>query len=216
MKHVVKGLPPVSFEKWKVTGDADWSPTFEDLQNPEKQEVHQSLVREQYFVCCYCGRRIGLSGSHIEHFRPQGECSDLDLDYSNVHASCVRATPRGLPLHCGHAKGGQLDEALLISPLDHQCEQRFEYKLDGGITSSNPPDQPATYMISLLKLDIPLLRSYRQQVLIGVFDAQFILNVTEAELLLLRDGFRRPDSDGHYPNLGHVVARYAEQLLRSS
>src|SRR5258708_1265852 len=216
MKHVVKGLPPDSFEQWQITGDADWKPSFEDLQNPQKRQVHESLVHEQRSVCCYCGRRISLPDSHIEHFRPQGEWPDLDLDYENMHASCVRETPPGLPLHCGHAKGGQFDEPLHISPLDPQWEQRFEYKLDGGIIASAPSDLPAAYMILLLKLDIPLLRSYRQQVLIGVFDAQFILSVTEADLLRLRDGFRQPDSNGNYPNLGHVVARYAEQLLSSA
>jgi uncharacterized protein (TIGR02646 family) len=217
MKHVVKGAAPRSFEDWKVNGDDNWNPTYADLQNPEKRDVHEALVREQLFVCCYCGRSITFLDSHIEHFRPQGGPQSvwrhLDLSYENMHASCVRETQPGLPLHCGHAKAGEFCESLHISPLDPDCEKRFVYALDGGIAGIHASDLSAVYMVTLLRLDVPLLRSYRQEVLTRVFDIAFLGSATTEELQILRDRFCQSDAGGHAVSWGHVVARYADQLL---
>lgn len=47
--------------------------------------------------------------------------SGLSLEYSNLHASCQGEN--GDMKHCGHAKGNDYDKALLISPLDKNCEK---------------------------------------------------------------------------------------------
>jgi uncharacterized protein (TIGR02646 family) len=55
---------------------------------------------------------IGFEDSHVEHFRPQEHFQALQLDYANLHASCIRQTLPGRPLHCGHAKGSDFDNDL--------------------------------------------------------------------------------------------------------
>ena len=52
--------------------------------------------------------------------------------------------------HCGHAKGNDYDKALLISPLDKNCEKRFAYSVNGKIEPSDLSDQGAEYTIKLL------------------------------------------------------------------
>ena len=70
-----------------------------------------------------------------------------------------------------------------------------------------------TYMRNLLKLDIPFLRSQRGEAIRRVFDPDFLATATDDELLRLRDVFREPNAHGHSESFGHVVARFAEQLL---
>ena len=212
MRHFLKGAPPPQFEAWKAQANEHWQPSYANLQNPEKRELHQALLNEQGQLCCYCGRGISRTDSHIEHFRPQEQRVDLELSFENLFASCIRETAPGSPLHCGHAKGRDFDEAQHVSPLDPTCERRFGYSLDGAIL---PMDDGATYMVELLKLDIGFLRTRRSEALNKVFDAAFIESATVEDLQILARVYRTPDADGRRQGFGHVLARYAEQLRES-
>lgn len=216
MRHFVKGLAPAGFDVWKALANDDWQPTYDDLQNPQKRELHQALLDEQGRLCCYCGRSISLTDSHIEHFRPQELREDLALSYENLFASCIRETQPGAPLHCGHAKGNEFDEGLHISPLDSGCERRFAYSLMGSILPTDEGDAQAVFMSDLLQLDIEFLRNRRFEALTRVFDEAFISSSTDEELRALAIAFRQRDAAGGLENFGHVVARYAEQLLEGA
>ena len=213
MKHVTKGAAPQAFEAWRALANADWQPSYDNLRHPEKRALHESLLAEQGGVCCYCGRAVALHDSHIEHFRPREKRADLALSYGNLHASCLRETEPGRPLHCGHAKGSDFDEALHISPLDAGCEAHFVYTLDGQIMASDAADARARHMVDLLKLDIAFLRNRREEAVSRVFDPVFLATVTDNELRALRDAYRRRDGQGRTPGFGHVVAQFAEQRL---
>lgn len=211
MRHFNKGTSPPRFEAWKAQANDDWQPSYSDLQNPEKRVLHEALLNEQGQLCCYCGREIKLSESHIEHFRPQEQRSDLALEFSNLLASCIRETGPGAPLHCGHAKGHAFDENQHISPLDKACEQRFSYWLDGTIW---PKDAQAAYMTDLLKLDIGFLRNRRGEALTRLFDSAFIASATVEELQTLVRAYRQPEAAGKLDSFGHVLARFAEDLAQ--
>lgn len=213
MRHYVKGAAPESFDVWKTQANDDWQPSYGNLQNPEKRALHQALLDEQGQLCCYCGRRIGLADSHIEHFRPQEQREDLALHFDNLLASCIRETEPGAPLHCGHAKGHDFDEAQHVSPLDPTCEGRFGYLLTGAILSK---DEGASYMAALLKLDIEFLRNRRGEALARVFDTAFIESATAEELQILAHAYRTPDATGRRESFGHVLARFAEQMLEGA
>jgi uncharacterized protein (TIGR02646 family) len=213
MRHFTKGGAPTSFDAWKALSNDDWQPSYGNLANPEKRELHKALLDEQGSACCYCGRRISLADSHIEHFRPQEQREDLALSFENLFASCIRETEPGAPLHCGHTKGHDFEEDRHVSPLDPTCERRFGYSLVGAIL---PKDNGATYMTGLLRLDIDFLRNRRSEVLTRVFDEEFLASVTNQELASLAKAYRAPDAEGNHESFGHVVARYAEQLLEGS
>ncbi|MFQ2382665.1 retron system putative HNH endonuclease [Aeromonas dhakensis] len=213
MRHFVKDSSPEGFEEWKALANEDWQPTYEGLQNPQKRTLHQALLDEQGGTCCYCGRSISLTDSHIEHFQPQELRRDLALSFENLFASCIRETKPGAPLHCGHAKGNDFDEARHISPLDHGCERRFIYKLSGGVLPTDTADTSAQYMSDLLQLDIDFLRNRRHDALSKVFDDEFIASATNEELEMLALAFRQHDAVGQSVSFGHVLARFAEQLL---
>jgi uncharacterized protein (TIGR02646 family) len=210
MKHTAKGKAPSAFEVWK---QGDWTPGYNNLQNPEKAQLHLALIQEQGGVCCYCGRTVTPTDSHIEHFRPQEGWPDLALDYDNLHASCIRETKPGNPLHCGHFKGNGFDEAQHISPRDPDCEARFLFTLEGAIEPASPTDAGAQYMMGLLNLDCAFLNHRRKSVLTQVFDAAFLSTVTVDELKTLALAYRRRDESGLLGNFSHVVARYADHFV---
>ena len=216
MKHVKKAATAPVLDAWKASANLEWQPTYSNLQNPEKHDLHTALLAEQGWVCCYCGRSVAQQDSHIEHFRPQSQRADLALSYENLHASCIRETDPGMPLHCGHAKGSEFNETRHISPLDPACEARFTYTFDGQIIAAGVADTDATYMVHLLKLDIAFLRARRQQAIRLVFDPTFLATVTDDELRVLRDSFRRYDENGRASSFGHVLSRVAEQRLLDS
>jgi uncharacterized protein (TIGR02646 family) len=213
MKHVAKGESPPSFEAWKDKANADWQPTYRQLADPEKHDVHNALLAEQGWVCCYCGREINLDHSHIEHFRPQHPYTELELSFDNMHASCLRRLDPGTPLHCGHAKKNHFDENLFVDPQDPSCEKRFAYSALGQIVPTDPSDGRAIYMAKLLSLDSPVLQAMRSEAINKVLGAEFLASLNDDDLRRLRDAYRARDEQGKLLPFGHVIARYAEQYL---
>lgn len=212
MKRVLKGTEPASFTEWKNSANDEWTPTYPTLQNPQKRDLHNNLLTEQGFFCCYCGREIEASNSHIEHFKPQEHFEELALEYQNLHASCLRETKPGNPLHCGHRKGNWFDEALHISPMDERCELRFRYLRTGEIQPTDSEDLPASKMIEVLALDIAYLNNRRQNTIRRLFDEEFITQASEEDLNRLVTAIRSTDICDQKP-FDHIIARYAEQLL---
>lgn len=130
------------------------------------------------------------------------------------HISCIREVRPGAPLHCGHAKGKDFDEDRAISPLDADSEQRFMYSAqDGAIYPTHREDASAVYMTELLQLDISFLRGRRAEALKSVFNDEFMGSASDEELKKLAEAYRQPDASGRMTSFGHVLARYAEQLL---
>lgn len=131
MKHIIKTGEPASFTYWKRS-----NPTlrYDDLVGPPKQDLKNSLIAEQKHLCCYCERRITNADSHIEHFKPKGNplYQYLELDYNNLHTSCIKALSSGVEPQCGHKKGDTFS-GTLISPLEANCADFFWYTMDGHI-----------------------------------------------------------------------------------
>ncbi|WP_330215482.1 retron system putative HNH endonuclease [Pseudomonas sp. AM8] len=212
MKQVFKGTEPASFTQWKASISDEWVPTYSTLQDPQKRELHNSLLLEQGGFCCYCGRGIDTESSHIEHFRPQKHFKELALEYQNLHASCIRETRPGSPLHCGHVKGNWFDDAEHISPMEDGCEQRFRYLLNGQIQATDTKDSPAGKMIDVLALDIAYLNNRRQDALERVFDPDFVSQASDADFKTIMTALRSTTL-GDQQAFDHVVARFAEQIL---
>jgi hypothetical protein len=57
------------------------------------------------------------------------------------------------------------------------------------------------------------LKNRRRNVLAPVFDVDFLSTASDEELILLVAANREADATGKLPSFGHVIARFAEQLL---
>ena len=122
-------------------------PIYENFR--EKNELRQSLLKEQGYICCFCMRRIEDSNetTKIAHIFPQNPVSDedkqkvkkenLDLDYNNMLAACDGGKGQSPYLqHCDTKQGNAI---LKINPADSikNCEKLIEYKSSGEIYSNN-------------------------------------------------------------------------------
>jgi uncharacterized protein (TIGR02646 family) len=213
MIFVPKGREPAWFAQWKKGARSGREPVYANLGARERLRLKSDLMEEQGGVCCYCGRRITLQDSHIEHFRPQSRYGRLTLEYGNLRASCIRETEAGTPLHCGHAKKDHFDEDLCISPGDAECEKYFVFTLNGDVVPADKNDRRAAYMIRLLKLDDGSLRLQRREALRAVFTPEFLETAAEEELERLKDVYGLRDEAGMRDSFGHVFVRYIDQLL---
>jgi uncharacterized protein (TIGR02646 family) len=212
VRRIVKCLQPESLELWIALGSENWAPNYKNLQNPEKRDLHLSLLREQGFTCCYCGQSIELNDSHIEHFRPQSIYADLALAYENRFASCIRELRPGSPIICGHLKDEQFDEEDFLSPLDPDIERKFSSTLNGNIVGLSGS---AEKMVGVLGLDQSFLVGRRSSALQSVFDVEFLLTASRTELKKIALAFRRIDADGKLAPFFHAIARFAERLLEA-
>ena len=172
MKRIAKGAEPADFSEWKEQDGMAHRPNWNRVPGPVREKVHDSLLQEQGFICCYCEMRVERSNSHIEHFRPKSKSTyaERQLDYSNLHCSCQRDSSPGEPRHCGHRKGSWFDENLLISPMEPDCEVRFKFTANGDIFSRLDDDAGAKATIQRLRLDLPKLRSLRAAAVDGLYD----------------------------------------------
>ncbi|MEB3311765.1 MAG: hypothetical protein VKJ02_16190 [Snowella sp.] len=114
-----------------------------------KDELRQSLLKEQGYICCFCMCRIKDSNetTKIAHIFPQNPVSDedkqkvkqenLDLNYYNMLAACNGGS--GKPLDSQHCDTKQGNTILKINPADsvRNCEILIEYTSSGEIYSNN-------------------------------------------------------------------------------
>lgn len=157
MKYIVKSAEPTGFTNWKA---ANPKASYSDITRHVKSWLKQSLLEEQHYICCYCECRIDSNNSHIEHFKPKArdKYPELQLSYSNLHASCGCNISKGEDIHCGHKKSNEYSP-LLVSPLEKDCHTHFGYTLDGGISGKSNRGEES---IRILHLDSELLKEQRK------------------------------------------------------
>ena len=177
-----------------------------------------SLIREQGFVCCYCGCSIEKDSVTMEHVLSKGDARYRHLvgEYENLLVSCQggRDIPidevTGLPLytrsyylqHCDASKG---EDEIPIKPYDKDCESRFTYEIDGKI-SYDPADTDAWTTIRVLRLDSPYLeQSRKDEIENAIYDGEGKM-LSPDELEKQFDRMMSKDRLGHYHTYHFVVA----------
>ena len=173
MKYIKKQVPPLEFVGCLNKESSDWHPTFDKLQNPEKEVVREALFNEQHGLCCYCECRIICDHTmvHIEHLYPQSLYSNMTVDYNNLLLSCNGQDlhENNSPCHCGMYKDSH-DPIDMISPLDPTCETHFTCREDGTIDACDESDSKAKNTISYNGLNAPHLKRDRK----AIFEVVFI------------------------------------------
>ncbi|MDM8559374.1 retron system putative HNH endonuclease [Candidatus Parabeggiatoa sp. HSG14] len=135
MKQIKKADEPASLLTHRKKSHANYD------NYPEKDDLRDSLVKEQGYICCYCMQRIvpDAEKMKIEHRQPQTKYPELQLDYQNLLASCKGndGGPKHLPRHCDTNKG---DQEITIDPVDKlkNCERVIKYRRNGRIYSDDP------------------------------------------------------------------------------
>ena len=213
MKYINKGEEPESLRKWKALANENWQPTYASLSRQEKADIYNSLLKEQGFICCYCGRRISTDGDkpeekyHIEHLKPQKKYPDLALEYTNMLASCQgESDSPPKPVHCRNKKGAWYDENLMVSPLDIECGDYFKYTGSGEIEATEDSDKQAAAETTICKLglNVDKLKAMRRNAIRSTLRG--IDDLTDEEIEQLARGYEKLDKEGKYtPFVAAVV-----------
>lgn len=214
MRYIKKNEEPNNFKAWKELENDDWKPSWKGFSKPEKIDVHNALLEEQGFICCYCGMRINREASHIEHLKPRSTYPELALDYKNLLASCQGESEESPPepVHCGHKKGKWYDEHM-VSPLKTNCTDFFKYNGNGEILSKEDLGKPnyAEITIDKLGLNIPKLIAMRREAIDGIL--QDIEELTDEEIQQLVEGYDQPDTNGQYTPFCTAIVYILKQYL---
>lgn len=173
MKYIIKSTEPQSIIDWKNLANDDWQPSWDNLMNPQKGTLRESLVEEQGYICCYCQQRIDTSTrTEIEHIITREECTRLGnealkITYTNLIASCEGNRPPSRHVEIDkdrHCNNFRSNRSLLISPLDINCEDEFFYDFQGVMHGKT---HNAT--ITIENLNLKVLKDYRKAKITGVF-----------------------------------------------
>ena len=227
MRYIKKQETPPVFTDWKAQANEDWQPYWNskttNFRNPQKEIVHQSLLKEQGYICCYCQRQINLNNSHIEHFKPKDEnCyPELSLEYSNFLASCQKEKDdkaqnyQENPVHCGHLKGNWYDENLTISPLQEDCNEYFTYTAFGDILPSEDDEKKESAKITIEKLglNIPKLKSERRAVIEGLQELLQQVGNSKETLEILIKNYDQVNEEGYFNEFCEVLIYFLKRYI---
>lgn len=161
-------MVPHALTAWLALESEDWKPSY-PFPNDIRQSVVTALAEAQRGLCVYCGRKLDLArpgkSYHVEHFRPQGQYSQLDTCFSNLFLSCGQEGYEGNRSEtCGTAKDEWFDEATHIEPDYPTCIQRFRFLLNGEIIPEMTGDAAAEEMILVLNLNHSELKREREEI----------------------------------------------------
>jgi uncharacterized protein (TIGR02646 family) len=147
MLYIRKNMPPKkltrrineikSSQEWKEIKDGDTKNIRAVFDQLPKEEIRQSLLEEQHYLCAYCMRKIKNNGqtTTIEHLHSLSKNKEEALEYKNMLGVCDGGRNwkgNGKRILCCDACKADEDE-LSISPLNKQQMDILIYDKSGFI-----------------------------------------------------------------------------------
>lgn len=132
-------------EQWRCIQNGDTQAVRQEFDLLPKEEIRQSLLEEQRYLCAYCMKRIKNDGLHttIEHWEPLSVNKDKALEYDNMLAVCDGGRKADLTgnvqriLCCDASKD---EKEIAIDPTDERQMKLIKYKTNGEIYT-DPEDK---------------------------------------------------------------------------
>ena len=159
MREITKSSEPASLAQHRRRQHADYD------NYAAKDDLRQSLAREQRGLCCYCLSRIHPAGDQmkIEHWRCQDHFPAEQLDYANLLGACLGNEGQTLnKQHCDTLKANRHLSRNPANPA-HQVERLVHFEGDGRITS--PDSTFDAELNDALNLNVSFLKNNRRAVL---------------------------------------------------
>lgn len=149
MIHIKKGKPSQSIvnqineikrsSEWREISNENTKAIRKQFDLLPKEEIRESLLKEQHYLCAYCMKRIENDGLHttIEHWRPLSKDKENALEYSNMLGVCDggRKTDVSDGTHrilcCDAYKGDETE--MTLNPMNQQQMELVKYRKNGEI-----------------------------------------------------------------------------------
>ncbi|GGN23118.1 hypothetical protein [Shewanella putrefaciens] len=209
---VISKLPaPSILTQYKLSNGAEYDgPNFTEVKN----NIRDTLLNEQGFICAYCMRRISAGNMKIEHWECQSQFADRQLDYKNMLGCCSgnEGEPQKFQT-CDTKKGNQ---SLKFSPANPNDNIKLLiYYNDYGVISSSDADFDVQ-LNNVLNLNESRLKRNRAAALSGLkkqLDSKPHKR-TKSEIQRILDSYRQLDEDGKFKEYIGVFVYYLEKKLR--
>jgi len=164
MRTIKKGSEPASLTRYRSGQSSEVTHSYDDF--PDKQDLRDSLCREQRGICCYCMGRIRPKSESmkIEHWRSQSKFPEEQLNYGNLLGVCLGGEGSLGQQHCDTAKANR---EMSVNPADQTAniERRISYRPDGTIRAEEPSLERD--LNEVLNLNKNFLKTNRKRVLTG-------------------------------------------------
>ena len=205
MRRIDKGPEPTAWIRYRKTPGAVYEAT---------DELRESLLKEQGYICAYCMRRIPTKDSNsnetsrIEHILCRERHAGLQLDYRNMVICCPGAIDGNF--HCDKSKGSS---DITFDLFQQRCMDTLSYGTrDGAIRSSNNTfDQEINEVLSL---NNALLKRNRQMTLNGIIRQLKKKNSwKQSQIRTLLNEWDSKDNEGHYKPYNGIVVWYLKKKL---
>lgn len=214
MIKIVKGNQPNSLVIHKK-----FRGSYGNMSTATKNELRESLINEQGYVCCYCLKRIpenkaDLHHTKIEHFKCQDNYAELDLEYSNLHLACKGNEGQSEKYQtCDTAKANK--DVISFSLIDNSLNGNIHYAKDGTVFSEQDNIEKEINEILQLNNDQNIKKT-RASILKGVSESIRILqrkgkltkNKLERELQNWQDRY-----DNKHRPFYPVAVQYLEKKI---
>lgn len=172
MFHIRKTTPPGSLVKWinLRKAQSEESVNYDYLQNPEKEELRNKLITEQFYLCCYTQLRLLQRNTHIEHLIPRsvsiaaGRFAET-VSYNNLVAAF---SDDEFGARYKSDWPSDTEKSDFVKPTDKSCSERFEYTRSGLVKPADN-DTSAQKTIEKLNLNHPRLVKKRRETYLNQF-----------------------------------------------
>ena len=215
MKNITKGSEPRSLEQHRCNPPADFN------NYDQKDDLRQSLLQEQGYICCFCMRRIGAQPGvslgnqmKVAHWHSQDLHRDEDLDYDNLLGACKGG--EGMPPAQQHCDTFQGNRDLRYNPANpaHDVESKIRYNGDGTMESDDPQLDNDINNILNLNRGYLLLENRKAVINMAIADvSRRPGSRSRGELQALIDNWGRRDANGHLQPFCCVARYYLSKKL---
>lgn len=205
MRKIDKGREPASWTRYRQTPGAVYEPS---------EDLRESLLKEQGFICAYCMRRIPTKDSNsnetsrIEHILCRQKYPERQLDYRNMVICCPGAVDGNF--HCDKSKD---NSDITFDLFQQRCMDTLSYSTgDGTIRSSD--DTYDREINEVLNLNHALLKRNRHRTLTGVINQ---LNKKDSwkrsQIRTLLNEWDSKDGEGTYKPYNGIVVWFLKKKL---
>lgn len=133
MIYIRKGKEPASLTEYKKD-------SYAYFDGCNKDDIRESLLKEQGYLCAYCMRRIDKKHMKIEHWYPEERLSEREkLEYKNMLGTCEGHVEgkKGKTDTCDAHKGSQI---IKVNPCNETTLKTIKYKSSTGEICADDPD----------------------------------------------------------------------------
>ena len=218
MRKINKGKEPNGLKEYRAIPGAN----YKDMSTTCKDELRDSLLKDQGYICAYCMRHIPANdkdsntATKIEHIQCQTYHPDRDLDYTNMVICCpgVIDGAAAKRQHCDTKKGESditfdLFSDAFISTLSYGSKS-------GEITSSNTAYNKE--INETLNLNYSLLKVNRARVIKAIQQSGIPKDNKgrwlKSDIIKLIKRWNNIGSDGKYKEYCGIAVWYLNKQLK--